>query len=156
LTGTTTTLATSSTYNWGLKNVTGTAGTNWDLLHISNLVTGSPNDVTVIPVVLNSSSPGTATPGQMWDIASGSSGANPISSLASQFQLTTNAAAISAFAASIGATGGSFSIVPDPDGDVAIQYAAAPEPTSMMLLGLGAGGLMLRRRRRQVVKSETV
>jgi autotransporter-associated beta strand protein len=162
LTGTTTTLATGSNYNWSLQNVTGAAGTDWDLLSISNLAVGSPNDVTVIPVVSSSSPGGTLVTGQIWDIATGfvanSGNTSPISNLAGQFQLTTNATALSAFATSIGAVGdpsSDFSIVVD-GGDVAIQYTATPEPTSMMMLGLGAGGLMLRRRRRRTVTSETV
>jgi hypothetical protein len=78
-------------------------------------------------------------------------GAN-YATLAAKFQLDTSG--LATFASTVGATTGysNFSIGDDSanGGEIYINYSAAPEPTSMMLLAVGAGGMTLRRRRRRV------
>jgi autotransporter-associated beta strand protein len=144
---TTTTLSTGSYYQWGLlsaTNVTGGAGHDWDLLAISGLLAANTGDVIIKPIAL-SSSPTALANTTIWDIAGGTTSTGAaIGTLYSQFQLDPTALAI--FAGDVGVPSSSFSVVND-GGDVAIQFTAAPEPTSMMLLGLGVSGLALRRRR---------
>jgi autotransporter-associated beta strand protein len=147
--GTTTVLSTGSTYRWGLANVNGTTpGTDWDLLNINGLQTGSAQigDVTIRAVVIGA--PLTAAPGTIWDIINTDSSATAANAIVAQmFKLDTSSLN---FATDVGAS--SFSVIQDPTNlnDIAIQVNAAPEPTSMMLLGLGVGGLAMRRRRRSV------
>jgi autotransporter-associated beta strand protein len=148
-----TTLNHGSTYQWGLANAIGIAGTDWDLLRLSGLTVGGSGDVTIKAVVI-SSAPQTPVDGTIWDVINtgdntGTTAAAAIA--ANMFVLDTSTLH---FASDVNAT--SFSVVQDPNnlGDIAIQVSAAPEPTSMMLLGLGVGGLAMRRRRRKLVDAK--
>jgi fibronectin-binding autotransporter adhesin len=143
-----TTLNHGSTYRWGLANATGTAGTDWDLLNVSGLTIGIAGDVTIKAVVISSAPQTPAAGTTYWDIINtGSNAAAANAIAANMFVLDTSSLN---FATDVAAT--SFQLVQDPGNlsDIAIQVSAAPEPTSMMLLGLGVGGLAMRRRRRAV------
>ena len=146
-----------TTYLWKINSATGGAGasTGWDELQLQTLAVAPGTGGTVVtiqPVSFNGS-----TPGGMAGFNSGqtfrwavinvpSAGALPP---ASNFVLDTNA--LSAFAAANNVPTSSFSILEGPDpssgNDVFVQFSPAPEPTGLMLLGLGAAGLLLRRRR---------
>jgi hypothetical protein len=154
--GESSTAGTQVTYNWKLANATGAGGTGFDTLAVTGLSIGTVVDV--VPISLGSAQASFNPSGSYtWDIVSGTaSGGGQVGTLFAQFQLDGSALnGPTGFAASLNAAPSNFSIVDD-DGDVAIQYNATPEPTSMMLLGLGAGGLMMRRRRRQTAKPKTV
>lgn len=148
--------ANGATYLWKINdagNATGpgTAGNavGWDLLALNTAsVSGTGSYVTVEPISqgggyvnqpinnFNYKAP------YQWAIATLSGGGG--TALAAQLHLDTNS--LSTFAAANNANAQNFSITSDPN-DVYISYSPAPEPTSLALLGLGAAGMLLRRRR---------
>lgn len=146
--------ANGATYLWKINDVNGTAGgsTGWDKLALSALTVGGPGSfATIEPVSVGGGfvnqpianfSP---TSSYQWTIATLSGGGGG-PALAAQFHLDTNA--LSAFASANNAPVSEFSVTSDAN-DVYIVFSPAPEPTSLCLLGLGAGGLLLRRRRRR-------
>jgi autotransporter-associated beta strand protein len=145
-----------TTYNWKFTNADATnglgtnAGTFYDTLSITTLsVTGA------VDVIASAISPVQLDPTLTYQfkIISGT-GSGDTNSAATQFHLDNSSYA--AFqSANLATTAADYSFSGDTSGDVFINYNAAPEPTSMMLLGLGVGGLALRRRRR-TVKSSTL
>lgn len=148
--------ANGATYLWKINDAgnstgPGTAGNavGWDLLAMNTVaVSGTGSYVTIEPVSLgggyvnlamsnfNPMSPYT------WQIASLSGGGAP--ALAAQLHLDTNS--LSTFAAVNNTSASDFSITDDAN-NVYISYSPAPEPTSLALLGVGAAGILLRRRR---------
>jgi fibronectin-binding autotransporter adhesin len=146
-----------ATYLWKINNAgppagTGTAGSNigWDKLAVTTVSLGGTGSfVTLEPVSVGGGFVNGAianfsptTPYQ-WTIATLSGGGGTV--LGAQMHFDTNA--LSAFAAANNALASNFSVTDDAN-DVYISYSPAPEPTSLGLLGLGAGSLLLRRRRR--------
>lgn len=142
-----------------INNATGTPGaaSGWDLLSLTQLA-ATANNGTVVLYGLNptAATPNTAgavsnfnnTNSYNWVIAtvSGASTAN-LANLAASLQLNTsnftnNNPLAPGYAFSLGAQDDAVS-----GSDLIISYSPAPEPTSLVMLGLGAGGLMLRRRR---------
>jgi fibronectin-binding autotransporter adhesin len=146
-----------ATYLWKINSATGGAGssTGWDQLQLQGLSLASGTSgsaVTIEPVSFSGVTPGAManfnkTQLFKWAVINvPATGALPP---ASNFVLDTNA--LSTFASANGVSTSAFSILEgaDPGGgnDVYVQFNPAPEPTSLTLLGLGAAGLMLRRRR---------
>jgi autotransporter-associated beta strand protein len=140
--------STTSTYTWGF-----TTPSTYDTLTVNTLSIGgstsaSNSTVDLLPVAvgtLSGFSNQVAGP-HSFEIITGSV-AQDTNALAQQFHL--DATAVAAFTSEIGASG-PVTFSGDLSGDVFVNYNAAPEPTSMMLLGLGVGGLAMRRRRRAV------
>jgi fibronectin-binding autotransporter adhesin len=155
-------LVTDATNGVGTTDPSGTAGTNWDTLAISTLnvaaSSGSPFNIQVVPTGTSASSFNSAN-SYTWTIADVTSGTvnvngttyqgNSAPVLASLQAALRSALALNTSALS--APSGNFSIVTAADrgsgDDIEISYSSAPEPGSLALLGLGLGGLMLRRRR---------
>jgi autotransporter-associated beta strand protein len=137
---------TTSTYKWGF-----TTPSTYDTLTINTLSIGTGSTVDLLPVVVGTLSgfSNQAAGPQSFEIIHGSVAQDTQSLLASQFYL--DVPSLAAFTSEINAVPGSITFSGDPNGDVFINYNAAPEPTSMMLLGLGVGGLAMRRRRRKLV-----
>ena len=149
--------ANGATYLWKINDAgnstgPGTAGgpVGWDKLALNTVsVSGTGSYATVEPLsigggyVNNPMSSFNPQSSYQWVIATLSGGGGP--ALAAQFHLDTNA--LSTFAAVNNTSASAFSISSDPT-DVYINYAPTPEPTSLGLLGLGAAGLLLRRRRK--------
>lgn len=142
-----------ATYLWKMTNAAGTAGNSsgWDNLALNTLaISGTGSFVTVQPISVGGGFLNTPAanfvPSQnyQWTIATLSGGGGG-AALAAQFHLDTNA--LSTFAAANNTSPSYFSVTSDPS-DVYISYTPTPEPTSLALVGLGAGGLLLRRRRR--------
>ncbi|HEY2586632.1 MAG TPA: autotransporter-associated beta strand repeat-containing protein [Tepidisphaeraceae bacterium] len=141
-----------ATYVWKMSNATGAAGNSsgWDSLALNTLaMSGSGSFITIQPISVGGGFLNTPAanfvPSQtyQWTIATLSGGGGG-AALAAQFHLDTNA--LSTFAAANNTSPNFFAVTSDP-GDVYISYNPAPEPTSLGLVGLGAGGLLLRRRR---------
>ena len=146
------------TYDWKIANfgattsgTVGTAGTDFDLLAVTGLSVGAGgvSVVTVAPTILPQSG---FDPSQTytWDIVSGTAfGGGAVGTLFSSFHLDATG-----LASALSVPSTNFSVVDDMStDDIAIYYSGAPEPTSMMLLGIGVGGMALRRRRRAVCAS---
>ncbi|HSU67982.1 MAG TPA: PEP-CTERM sorting domain-containing protein, partial [Tepidisphaeraceae bacterium] len=142
--GGTTTLNSATLY-------TDTNGTNWDQLSMTSLslAATSPAQVTLNVIGTNgptgSGSPFSANQNYQWIAAT-----VPTTGLAGNY-----VGAFNLNVAGIPAATGTFSaqFVADPANssqqDFVVSYVApTPEPTSLALLGVGAAGLLLRRRRR--------
>jgi autotransporter-associated beta strand protein len=133
------TAGSTSTYTWGF-----TSPAAYDMLTVNTLSIGIGSAVDVLPVLVGTAL-GFTGQGQ-FEIIHGS-GAQDTTTLATQFYLDSSAAP--GFMSAIGATGNTFTFSGDATGDIFMNYSTAPEPTSMTLFGLGAGSLILRRRKRQ-------
>jgi autotransporter-associated beta strand protein len=150
----------------GTSEPSGVAGTNWDMLAMTSLnVNGSGTaqfNINVVPVSGSGSNAFSPTGSYQWTIADvkGVSPSNNglyqsgvavpsgnYANLLAAFALNT-----SGIVSSSGANPAAFSLGAVSDGgngqDIVVNYSPAPEPTSLGLLGVGAAGLMLRRRRR--------
>jgi autotransporter-associated beta strand protein len=150
-----------TTYLWKINSAVGGAGqsTGWDQLQLQSLSVASGaggNVVTLQPISFSGAAPGAMagfnkTQTYRWAAINVPSGGTLPP--ASNFVLDTNA--LSAFAAANSVPTSMFSIVegadPSSGNDVFVQFNPAPEPTSLSLLGLGAAGLLLRRRRRETI-----
>jgi len=146
-----------STYNWQITSLTGTAGTNWDLLSVTGLL-----DMSAV------------TSSSKWNlVVTGDSGFAGWTNTSSYSYVFAQAASVSGFSAvdgiditslfNITATGiaslpnasynanGDFKVVVGSAGSLTtLKLMAVPEPSTGALLGFGFGGLvflrMLRRR----------
>jgi fibronectin-binding autotransporter adhesin len=155
-------------YAWKLNNTSpnsavsggstdpGGAGKNWDMLAMATLSVQSTNSVgfTITPVPLNGAT--LSSSGNPYTIADITSGYVAIGNNGPT-NYSNNAPALAAalqglvvLPANYTNAGYSVGAIPDGSGgdDLVIVYSPAPEPTSLTLMGLGAAGLMLRRRRR--------
>jgi autotransporter-associated beta strand protein len=138
------------------------AGANWDVLTMNTLnivTTGGAFNIQIVPLAGAGANPFDTTKIYSWPIADVTGGAGAIS--VNGTPLTGTMADIATLQAALnlmpggGALGGapdsSFSIglTGDSGGgeDIVINYSGAPEPTSLALLGVGAAGVFLRRRR---------
>jgi autotransporter-associated beta strand protein len=130
------------------------SGTNWDQLTISSLtVSASPSGTFNIAVIgLNGAAGASFDPTKdyAWVAANLPSSSSLNGFDPALFHIDTSGLTVPGLA-------GAFSIntstnlgLVDPSGmtDLIISYSAAPEPTSLLLTGLAAGGIFLRRRRR--------
>jgi autotransporter-associated beta strand protein len=133
------TAGSTSTYTWGF-----TTPTAYDTLTVNTLSIGIGSTVDVLPVLVGTAS-GFAGQGQ-FEIIHGS-GLQDTTTLASQFYLDSSASP--GFISGIGATSAAVTFSGDLTGDIFMNVSAAPEPTSLALFGLGAGSLILRRRKGQ-------
>lgn len=146
-----------TTYLWKINSATGGAGApvGWDQLQVQTLSVApgaGGNFVTIQPISFSGATPGgmagfNKTQLYRWAVINApAGGALPP---ASNFVLDTNA--LSAFAAANGVPTSMFSVLegadPTSGNDVFVQFNPAPEPTGLTLLGLGAAGLLLRRKR---------
>lgn len=150
----------------GTSEPSGVAGANWDMLSMTSLnVNGSGTsqfNINIVPVSGSGSNAFSPTGSYQWTIADvkGVSPSNNglyqntvgvtsgnYANLLAAFALNT-----SGIVNNYGANPAAFSLGAVSDGgngqDIVVNYSPAPEPTSLALLGLGAAGLMLRRRRR--------
>jgi hypothetical protein len=155
-------------------------GGNWDVMSMTtlNVISSSGRfNIQILPVAVGGAGPGFADASNyVWQVADVNSGniyvnsvniANASISNPVNGQTTPLAALQSAFTLDISALGAlnggnnnvfnsnvSIGMLPDGAGgeDIVVNYVAAPEPTSFALLGLGLGGLAMRRRRRRVVQ----
>jgi autotransporter-associated beta strand protein len=146
-------LTDAATYAWKFNNPSGTpiggAGTNWDDLAVSGLT--SVNGTFNIEAVALS----TVThidPSQSYQFAIFTNGGSNDTGLSTMFHLDANAVSQALTGSTSYAANFSLS---DDGGDVYINFSAAPEPTSLALLGIGFGGLAMRRRRRMTTKPDT-
>lgn len=143
----------------------GGAGANWDMLTMQtvNVPSSGTFNINLVPVSGAGSNPFSGTGNYQWTIADiTGTGSNPgiysgganvpannyASLLANNFVLNT-----SAFTAANPTAAGVFSLGLVSDGspqgeDLVVNYSNAPEPTSIALFGLAAGGFALRRRRK--------
>lgn len=147
-----------------LQTTTTAAGTHWDTLSMTSLsINATPLSQFNILVVPTGTSASSFNPGAVYtwtiaDVTSGnvSVGGGPVVNYSGPTGATNLQAQLQGLfalntAALPSANPSFFSVGALPDGgagdDIVISYNPAPEPTSLLMLGLGAGGLMLRRRR---------
>lgn len=134
-------------YLWELNSATGAAGTNWDTLNITGtlsleaLATNAPFSIMITSLGLNNN-PGEAAnfdPAQnySWILATASSGVTGFS--ADKFFIDT-----SGF---LNLPGSGGFTVSHSGNDVLLNFAAVPEPSTLVMLGCALGGLTLPRRR---------
>lgn len=152
-------------YTWKLANAAtsggagtpsggaGTPGTDWDLLSMSTLnldsSTGTtPFQINAVPFngTVNNFNLGNSYTWPIAHAADASLANLSANQLAHNFVLNTAAVNTAS-----GTAPANYSLVSmaDPSGsELDVVYSPAPEPTSLAMMGLGAAGLMLRRRRR--------
>jgi len=151
----TTTFASGGNYDLKINNATGTAGTNWDELVLNSLsvtaTTGSQFNVKIFG--LTSGNVAGAVPNfnnttnYSWVIATlAGTSKTTLDGFLASLKLDT-----SGFTNNNSlATHGTFSLGDQVDGsgsDLVLNYSATPEVSSLFLLGIGVGGLAMRRRR---------
>lgn len=165
--------ATTGTYAWklNLANNSGASstqfvsggalntdksGTNWDQLSMSTLAVNGNFNIQVIG--LNAGTTGTGIipfdPGQSYNWVAANVPANASTAAMGSSFVIQPPIGFSSYGSALGVFSASLVSAPTADSsfdDVVISYSPAPEPTSLLMLGLGAGGLMLRRRRRAVL-----
>jgi hypothetical protein len=147
-----------STYNWQITSLTGTAGTNWDLLSVSGLLdmTGVTSSSKWNLVVTGDSGftgwTGTSEYSYVFAQAASVSGFSSVvgTDVTSLFNITT--AGIADLPNSSSTPTGEFKVtVGSVGGLTTLNLMAVPEPSAASLMGIGLGGLMILRtiRRRQ-------
>lgn len=153
------TLGSGGNFELELANATGTAGTNWDLAAVGNLLSVTATSLDPFTIVLKSLT-GAFAPGAL-------AGFDPTQAYSWKFASVTDPSKLTGFDTSKfeidatdfvaynGLAGGTFGVSSANDGlyvTFSAQGAAVPEPGSLTLLGLAgaaAGGWAARRRRRQ-------
>jgi autotransporter-associated beta strand protein len=147
-----------STYNWQITSLTGTAGTNWDLLNVSGLLdmSGVTSSSKWNLVVTGDSGftgwTGTSSYSYVFAQAASVSGFSSVvgTDVTSLFNITT--AGIANLPNSSSTPTGDFKVtVGSVGGLTTLNLMAVPEPSASSLMGLGLGALMIVRtfRRRQ-------
>lgn len=144
-----TTFAGAGRFAFEINSVTGTAGTNWDLLSISGAltITATPGNPFIVDLTsLNLSNTAAlvsnfnAADSYSWLFASASGGVTGFSAGAFQYNA-------SAFQNSLG--GGSF-FVSNVGNDLFLNFTPVPEPSTYALMALGLGVIVLLARRRRL------
>ena len=153
------------TYSWklnynnagtpgGALNIDSSRGANWDQLTMASLAvsasSGTPFNITLVPINGAAGTAFDSTQSYQWAVANvPTSGALQVNG-STTFDPTVFHLDVSRFA-TLGANG-TFSVAESTAdtgfNDVVINYAPAPEPGSLFLLGGLAGAMGLRRRRR--------
>ena len=150
------------TYAWKLNvNNAGSPGTvnfdasgaNWDQLTMSSLtVTASPGgtfNIQIIGLSGAGGAPFNAGQSYQWEIANVMPGGSISGVSPSMFKLTTvNLPGVSPNAFSVDTSTDLGMSDPTGSTDLILTYTPTPEPTSLALFGVVAGGLLLRRRRK--------
>ena len=134
------------TYNGTAASInTDKTGANWDQLTMTSLTVSASStarfNIEILPFTGTGSNAFDVTKSYQW--AAANSAAAPTGLVASAFNIDTSNFLFPNL--------GTFGISQMADSgvtDIIITYNPAPEPTSLGLLGLGAAGLLLRRRRR--------
>jgi fibronectin-binding autotransporter adhesin len=139
----------TSTLN-GATLYTDTSGANWDQLAVSSLsvAASSPSGFTIQVIGVSGANTGsTFTPAQSYQwIAATVPAASLTGNFAGAFNVATSG--FSGYS-NLGSFSAAYQLDPSNSSmdDLVVDYSPAPEPTSLSLLGIVAGALMLRRRR---------
>jgi autotransporter-associated beta strand protein len=144
----------NSTYNWQITSLTGTAGTNWDLLNVTTLldmsaITGTGANKWNLVVTADGAFTGwTGTSEYSYVFAQAASvsgfSATAGTDVTSLFNITTSG--ITGLPNSSYNSSGDFKVVVGRAGDLTtLKLMAIPEPSTGSLLGFGFAGLVVTR-----------
>lgn len=129
-------------FHWEISASTGTPGANWDLWNAGTTSITSTGMFDVEIESVGSLPDWSASTGHSWLIATSDNGAFTLDAL-SHLSIFDDG-----FTSANDLAGGSLSLTDSADGaDLYLTFTPAPEPGAMACLTLGAGGLLLRRRK---------